>query len=88
MHIERFNKVRTRDMLEDMLVQAKDKNAIVVATLVDPTLRIYLISRSMQLGVKVVDVLFPLETVSELIGKRPSAIPGLLRQLDDDYFKE
>lgn len=88
MHIERYNKVRTREMLEDMLIQAKEKNAIVVATLVDPTLRIYLISRSMQLGVKVVDVLFPLlETVSELLGKRPSAIPGLLRQLDDDYFK-
>nr|BFD30681.1 pyruvate, water dikinase regulatory protein [Pigmentibacter ruber] len=88
MHIQRFNKVRTRDLLEEMLIQAREKNAIVVATLVDPTLRIYLISRSMQLGVKVVDVLFPLlESVSELIGKRPSAIPGLLRQLDEDYFK-
>lgn len=88
LHIERYNKVRNRNMLEDMLISAKNKNATVVATLVDPDLRIFLISRSMQLGVKVVDVLFPLlETLSEQLGKRPSSIPGLLRQLDEDYFK-
>jgi [pyruvate, water dikinase]-phosphate phosphotransferase / [pyruvate, water dikinase] kinase len=88
MHIERYNKVRSREMLDDMLLSAKNKNAIVVATLVDPELRVFLISRSMQLGVKVVDVLFPLlETLSEQLGRRPSAIPGLLRQLDEGYFK-
>ncbi len=88
MHIERYNKVRNRDMLGEMLLSAKNKNAIVVATLVDPELRVFLISRSMQLGVKVVDVLFPLlETLSEQLGRRPSAIPGLLRQLDEGYFK-
>ncbi|APJ04975.1 pyruvate, water dikinase regulatory protein [Silvanigrella aquatica] len=88
MHIERYNKVRNREMLDDMLLSAKNKNATVVATLVDPELRVFLISRSMQLGVKVVDVLFPLlETLSEQLGSRPSAIPGLLRQLDEGYFK-
>ena len=50
-------------------------------------LRVYLISRAMQLGVNVVDVLFPLlDTLSEQLGRKPSAIPGLLRQLDDEYF--
>lgn len=88
MHLERYNKVRNREMLDEMLISAKNKNAIVVATLVDPELRVFLISRSMQLGVKVVDVLFPLlETLSEQLGRRPSAIPGLLRQLDEGYFK-
>ena len=88
MHIERYNKVRSRVMLEEMLLSAKNKNATVVATLVDPELRVFLISRSMQLGVKVVDVLFPLlETLSEQLGRRPSSIPGLLRQLDEGYFK-
>ncbi|KAB8038771.1 pyruvate, phosphate dikinase/phosphoenolpyruvate synthase regulator [Silvanigrella paludirubra] len=88
MHIERYNKVRSREMLEEMLLSAKNKNATVVATLVDPELRVFLISRSMQLGVKVVDVLFPLlETLSEQLGRRPSSIPGLLRQLDEGYFK-
>ncbi|WP_186646199.1 pyruvate, water dikinase regulatory protein [Fluviispira vulneris] len=87
-HIERFNKIRRREMLEEILLNARNKKATVVATLVDPELRIFLISRSMQLGVKVVDVLFPLmETVSEQLGRRPSAIPGLLRQLDEGYFK-
>ena len=87
-HLNRFNKIRSRETLEEILLSAHEKQAIIVATLVDPELRVFLISRSMQLGVRVVDVLFPLlETLSEQLGRRPSAIPGLLRQLDDDYFK-
>ena len=86
--IERFNKIRTRGVLENILEKALEKKATVVATLVDPELRVYLISRALQLGVHVVDVLFPLlETLSQQLGKRPSAIPGLLRQLDESYFR-
>lgn len=85
--LERFNKIRTRDMLEHILLQAREKKATVVATIVNHDLRVYLISRAMQLEVKVVDVLFPLlETFTEQLGRKPSAIPGLLRQLDDEYF--
>ena len=86
--IERFNKIRTRERLEEILTQAREVNATVVATFVDPELRVFLISRAMQLGVNVVDVLFPLlDTLTKQLGQKPSAIPGLLRQLDDDYFK-
>ncbi len=87
-HIERFNKIRTRGVLENILERALERNATVVATLVDPELRVFLISRAMQLGVHVVDILFPLlETLSKQLGKRPSAIPGLLRALDESYFR-
>jgi regulator of PEP synthase PpsR (kinase-PPPase family) len=86
--IERFNKIRHREELLEILMQAQEKKATIVATLVDPDLRIFLINRSMHLGVKVVDVLFPLlDTLSEQLGKRPNAIPGLLRKLDESYFK-
>jgi regulator of PEP synthase PpsR (kinase-PPPase family) len=86
--IERHNKIRSRELLEKILTSAQNKKATVVATVVDPDLRIFLISRSLQLGIKVVDILFPLlETLSEQLGYRPSAIPGLLRQLDESYFK-
>ena len=87
-HIERFNKIRTREVLEHILQSALERNATVVATVVDPELRVFLISRGMQIGVNIVDVLFPLlETLSQQLGRRPSAIPGLLRQLDKGYFR-
>jgi regulator of PEP synthase PpsR (kinase-PPPase family) len=87
-HLERFNKVRTREVLEEILQQALKTNAIVVTTIVNPELRVFLIARAMQIGIRVVDVLFPLlETLSEELGQRPTAVPGLLRQLDSDYFR-
>jgi len=87
-HIERFNKIRTRGVLENILEKALEKNATVVATLVDPELRVFLISRALQLGVHVVDVLFPLlDSLSKQLGRKPVSVPGLLRQLDDSYFR-
>jgi [pyruvate, water dikinase]-phosphate phosphotransferase / [pyruvate, water dikinase] kinase len=87
-NLERFNKVRTREVLEEILQQALKTNAIVVTTIVNPELRVFLIARAMQIGIRVVDVLFPLlETLSEELGQRPTAVPGLLRQLDSDYFR-
>lgn len=85
---ERYNLVRTPEVLEKLLLRAREKNATIVATLVSHELRVFLMFRSMQLGVKVIDVLFPLlETLSEQLGRRPSSIPGLLRQLDNEYFR-
>jgi len=87
-HIERYNLVRVQQDLESILLRARDHNATIVTTLVSHELRVFLMFRSMQLGVKVIDVLFPLlEMLSRQIGRRPSSIPGLLRQLDNDYFR-
>lgn len=88
MHVNRYNKIGSREMIDAVLQEAKEKQATVVATIVNPDLRVFLMSRSMQLGVRVVDVLFPLlETLSAQLGKRPSEVPGRLRLLDKDYFK-
>lgn len=87
-HIERYNLVRSPDVLERLLLRAREQHATVVATLVSHELRVFLMFRAMQLGVKVIDVLFPLlETLSRQLGRRPSSIPGLLRQLDNEYFR-
>ncbi len=86
--IQKFNKIRSRDTMEEILLLAHEEKATVVATVVTPDLRVFLLSRALQIGVKVVDVLFPLlETLSEQLGLKPVAKPGLLRQLDNDYFK-
>jgi regulator of PEP synthase PpsR (kinase-PPPase family) len=86
--VKRFNKIRTRESLESVLLDAVSNNAIVIATLVDHELRVYLMSRGVQLGVKMVDVLFPvLDSIASQLNQKPSSVPGLFRQLDGDYFK-
>lgn len=80
LHVNRYNKISSREMIDLVLQEAKAKQATVVATIVNPDLRVFLMSRSMQLGVRVVDVLFPLlETLSAQLGQRPSEVPGRLR---------
>ena len=86
-HIDRFSFVRNRPDLDVIIEAARGKPVIMVATIVDPELRLFLLSKSMQVGIKVVDLLFPLlETISGQLGQRPNAVAGLLRQLDNDYF--
>ena len=41
--IERFNKVSTREVLEHLLQRALSEKATIVATIVDPKLRVFLI---------------------------------------------
>lgn len=86
--VKRFNLIRTREALEQILVEAQLQKVTVVATIVNHDLRVFMLSRSLQLGVNVVDVLFPiLETLSTQLDLKPRAVPGLLRQMDKDYFK-
>lgn len=85
--VQKFSKISDRTHLEEVLILAKEKHAMIIASLVDPELRVFLVSRAMQLGVQVVDILFPLlESLSRELGQRPQATPGLLRQLNESYF--
>ena len=76
------------ETLERILLKAREREAMVVATIVDSDLRVYLLNRSMQLGIRCIDVLFPLlESLSLMLGQEPSAEPGKLRRMNANYFR-
>jgi len=75
--------------LDDVLALAKANHGMIVFTLVKPEIRNYLVNKAKEEGIFAFDVLGPLlEKFEEMSGIHPKNEPGLVRKLDDDYFKK
>ncbi|MBE3563029.1 MAG: kinase/pyrophosphorylase [Hydrogenibacillus schlegelii] len=74
--------------LDEVLVSAKENEALIVYTLVVPELSAYLREKSAALGLEAIDLMTPLlERIARRTGQRPKHKPGLVHKLDEDYFK-
>lgn len=75
--------------IDEILASAVENQALVAYTLVVPELRQHLTERAKQLGIRIVDIMGPMITeISNLVGREPQAKPGIVHQLDEDYFKK
>jgi hypothetical protein len=80
--------VRLAEQIGETLKQAREHHATVVHTLVDASLRRYLIERAAALGVITIDLMGPLLDRLEAVLERKSlGQPGLYRQLNRQYFE-
>jgi len=86
--LRKFKNVRTPKAALSILDEAKKANAIVVYTIVSPEVR-QVISQSVHdLGVSAVDLLGPMLAVfSNYLESTPVAIPGLLHEVNEAYFR-
>ena len=86
--IVRIPYVKNVEMLEKIMLEAKDQNAIVCYTIVSPEMREEIERKSAELGVEVVDILGPvLHAIEKTSGLSPKNQPGLVHALDHEYFK-
>ncbi|WP_153733205.1 pyruvate, water dikinase regulatory protein [Sporosarcina obsidiansis] len=87
--IKRFSYIEENSQLEEIVFLAKRQQALIVFTLVKSTMREQLQLLCEELEVKCVDLLGPImEKISDQLGQDPFEEPGLVRQLDDHYFKK
>ncbi|MFS0861592.1 pyruvate, water dikinase regulatory protein [Fredinandcohnia sp. 179-A 10B2 NHS] len=87
--IKRIPYVEDTSTLSEVVALAKLNNAIIVFTLVVPELREFLIEEANREGVIVNDILGPLiEKMKGLYDINPRYEAGLVRKLDEDYFKK
>ncbi len=87
-HLERIPNVLTVEQVEEVFEKAAALDGIVIFTMVSPQLRDTVLERSQKTGVPAVDVLGPLLLrLTDLLEISPLAQPGLMRHLDDHYFK-
>lgn len=87
--IRRNSYVDDLEDIEDCLMLAKKANSIIAYTLVIPSLKEYLDRRAAEEGIVAVDLLSPLmNAFSAKFNKEPHRRPGLMRKLDEEYFKK
>ncbi|MCS7232968.1 MAG: kinase/pyrophosphorylase [Synergistetes bacterium] len=87
--IERFPHIQTEDKVDEVINRAFDEEtSLVIYTLASPELRAYLANRAKERGIIEVDILGPLiEAFERVSGAKASGKPGLLRRMDEAYFR-
>lgn len=88
MEFVRVPYVEDARVLMGVFEHARTRPSLLVYTLVRPDLRKLVQEQSRQLGIPAVDVLGPLlEAMQKVAGFPPRLQPGLIRQLDEAYFR-
>lgn len=80
--------VKDVTVIEKIVQQAAMDGGIIVFTLVLQPLREKLLTSSSQYGVPAVDIMGPmLAAFEQVIGQSPTGRPGVVHQLDADYYR-
>lgn len=86
--IRRNSYVEEVEDIEDVITLAKKSHSIIAYTLVISALKDYLDTRAKEEGIYAVDLLHPLmNAFSTKFKSLPNQQPGLMRKLDEDYFR-
>lgn len=87
--MKRFSHIEDKSQLAEIAWLAEQQQAIIIYTLVRSDMREALTEYCRKSKVECVDLLGPIvHSIEDSIGEKPIEEPGLVRQLDDDYFKK
>lgn len=86
--LKRFRYVNNEERMAEVLREAKATRAVVICTLVDHSLRKRFVEEAIRMEVDLVDILGPiLDILSRRLHLQPLETPGLLRRMDEEYFR-
>lgn len=87
--IRRSSNVEDIEDIEDVILLVKQSHSIIAYTIVVPVLKEYLDRRTKEEGIIAVDLMNPLmEAFAQKFNKKPNHQPGMMRKLDEDYFRK
>jgi len=87
-HLQRFRYINNRERAREVLEQAVEDEALIICTLVDHDLRRWFVDKAKTQGTETVDILGPILDILETrMGHPPLETPGLLRRMDEEYFR-
>ncbi len=85
----KFPYITEREQINEILEEARTEKCIIVYTIVIDELKRFLEARAHELGIITVDLMTPIiDAVRELVGLEPKKEAGIIRRLDEDYFKK
>ncbi|MBT9153967.1 MAG: putative pyruvate, phosphate dikinase regulatory protein [Firmicutes bacterium] len=89
MDFRRVSYVSARDALDEVVEDARGLRSLVVHTLVLPEFRAHINARCRAEGIAAIDILGPMmDGFSTICESQPKLQPGLIYQLDEQYFRE
>ncbi|GLY09990.1 kinase/pyrophosphorylase [Bacillus badius] len=87
--IKRFPYVEDLSTIDEVIDLAKIERGIIVYTLVKPQIRNYMKQQAEKENIMIFDLIGPLmDELESLYGHQPLMEPGLVRKLDEQYFKK
>ncbi|WP_204557255.1 pyruvate, water dikinase regulatory protein [Bacillus ectoiniformans] len=87
--IKRFPYVEDFANIDEVIDLAKIEQGIIVYTLVKPDIRKYMMKRAAEEEIIIFDLIGPLMDQLEMMyNRKPLLEPGLVRRLDEEYFKK
>ena len=87
--IKRVSYVNDKEAIDNLIAKASKENSFIVFTLVVEELRDYITIKAAEYGIGAVDLMTPiLVPLVKQLGLSPKNEPGLLRKLDEKYFKK
>lgn len=87
--IRRFPYITEENQIIEILEEAKDENSIILFTIVVDSLRKFLVEKSKEYDIQAIDIMEPiLQAIQNVVGFKPKREPGLIRKLDENYFRK
>ncbi|MBE1553724.1 pyruvate, water dikinase regulatory protein [Sporosarcina limicola] len=87
--MKRFSHVEEESQLEEIVFLAKRQDAIIIYTLVKSDMRKKIKEECAINTIQCIDLMGPIvDKIGTVLNEEPLEEPGLVRQLDDDYFRK
>jgi regulator of PEP synthase PpsR (kinase-PPPase family) len=87
--IKRVPYISDTEAVDNLIAKASNDNSIIIFTIVVEDLKNYLIDKALENNIAAVDVMTPaMLTLIDKLGISPKREPGLMRKLDEKYFKK
>lgn len=87
--LKRFPYVEDHENIDEVISLVKLDNGMIAYTLVKPDMRSYMKEMAEKAGIYACDLIGPLmDQIQLMCGETPLFEPGLVRKLDEDYFRK
>ncbi len=87
--IRKFPYITEPEQILEIIQEARNEESFIAFTMVVPELRDLIISEAQKYQLKAIDIMTPvINSFSEMFGNPPKYEPGLIRKLDERYFKK
>lgn len=89
LQVRKFPYIEDEGTLNEIVRAAAESNAIIAYTLVIPALKSHIRQAAAKQNVTAIDIMSPIvNALQGYLNQEPSNKPGLVRKLDEDYFRK